>query len=160
MSELAVRQFFVRQQDTIPLTTMERIMRRFRGDSKIRCLIEGGYQDDWNRHHLDGDRYVIPDSTTTIRIGFSYDLDLIARVNGQGDVEFVDVDPRQRTTVEPDYNSFRRIQRPRAVITEDGRIFYDRELLGRESPNLYKLPSLIEILREIGSFDDVYEKFS
>jgi len=96
-------------------------------DRPSRILLEGGCQNDWKRIHLDLGEFVIPEGTERIHPGTDYDLDLIARMNPEGRMERVAVQPQQ--AFEINYNFFLRINRPRGILVEDGRLFYDLSLL-------------------------------
>jgi hypothetical protein len=123
---------------------------RLRHPGTTRVLIEGGFQDDWSTHTIDRGRYKIPQETVTLTIGSHYRLDLVARVNQAGVLERVEspqnTPSTDKTTQSLDYNYFFRIQRPTTILTEDGRIYFDRSLW--ESPaNRDRLTDFLSALR-------------
>ena len=105
----------------------------FLRDRLSRIILEGGYQSSWRKTHLDIGEFLIPEGTLRIHPGVDYDLDLIARLGSNGKMEKVSVEPKE--TLEIDYNFFLYINRPRGLLVEDGRLFYDRSLL-IEQPDL------------------------
>lgn len=128
-------------------------------DDDVRVIIEGGYQDDWSRHNMDTDRYVIPKDSTTVNLGKEYDLDLVAKLKEDGTIERVHVDPKNRITAKIDYIWLTRIQRPRILITEDGRIFFDIVKMN-DDHNRSFLPHLLgSFTQDKEDFDTAYTKY-
>ncbi|MBI4980388.1 hypothetical protein HZC30_02400 [Candidatus Woesearchaeota archaeon] len=105
----------------------------FTRDRYYKIIIEGGYQDNWRNITLDVGEFCIPENTLRIHPGTDYDLDLTSRLNEQGAMETVSEKPEN--ALEIDYNFFLGIQRPRGILVEDGRLFYDKSLL-TDQPDL------------------------
>ncbi len=125
--ELALRELVTSGETELDLRDF------FCRDRPSRVLIEGGFQDSWKKAYLDVGEFTIPEGTLRIHPGVDYDLDLVAKLNAQGSMEMVNVQPTP--ALEIPYNFFTGIQRPRGLLTEDGQLFYDCSLLD-DQPDL------------------------
>lgn len=129
----------------------------FTRDRRYKVIIEGGYQDNWRSITLGVDEFSIPKNTLRVHLGIDYDLDLVSRLNEEGVMEAVCEPPTG--ALELDYNFFLRIQRPRGMLVEDGRLFYDKSLLA-DQPDLAKsfLTYLSEQWDAGKSFHQIYSE--
>jgi len=119
----------------------------------VRCVIEGSSSNKWETICLDTQIFGIPKGTNKIKI-IDYNLDLILFTND----ERILISPKKENLkmIEVDYPRFRRIQRPRTIIAEDGRIYYDLNLI---SQNFFeKLFMKIEKYYPQNSFLEIYQK--
>ncbi|MBN1275667.1 hypothetical protein JXA12_05250 [Candidatus Woesearchaeota archaeon] len=128
----------------------------FSRNKPLRVLIEGCFQPGRENINLDVGEYVIPETTTSIQLGITgYDLDLVARLDGQESMEFLS---QAREGLLLDYNNLTRIRRPRCLLADDGRLYYDRRLLReRPAPAASFVRFLHEQHREGRGFHDLYE---
>lgn len=122
-------------------------------ETGIRVIIEGGFQNDWNRHHLDSGRFNIPQKTLKIEIPlkgyYFYPVKKLAGVYVWDDIVPDDSCNFDGEYVTGDYNTLFGIQRPATILVEDGRIFHDLGLLcGDNKKNSRRLISLIKALEE------------
>ncbi len=108
-----------------------------------RVIIEGGFQDDWKNHTVDRINHFIPYEVTSIKIS-TYDYTLIAREEEYGLTQ-VECEFQEKEALKLNYSIFRGIQRPRSIIVEDGRVFYDKKIDPRH------LESYINVITDIFS---------
>lgn len=105
----------------------------FSRDIPARVILEGGSHKGWAKLRLDIGEFLIHEGTLRIHPGIDYDLNLMARLDGARRMESVDVEPTEALRI--GYSIFRGIDRPRGLMTDDGRLFYDLSLLSGQ-PNL------------------------
>lgn len=98
----------------------------------MRVLVEGGMEDDWFTHHTMILEREIPQDCEVIRI-LRYNLSLVA-VWEKGEIRQTETRPGQEIKFpndgevwgDPDEG---KMHRPTTIITQDGRIYHDRDLL-------------------------------
>ena len=127
----------------------------------VRVIIEGGYQDDWSTQYVDRETYTIPQDVSRITLASGYTLDLLLRLD-DGKPVMVQVSDAERKPLCLDYNWFLRIQRPTTIITDDGRVFHDMQLLrAGDGLNDQRLKRFLRTIAEQygnGGFQRVYER--
>ena len=108
----------------------------------IGILVEGGYHDNWRTHTTTEMKFPIPPDCGVIHV-WSYDLTLIGKITDKG----IEVNPNWENQAAPsvDLDTYTGIERPTTVITEDGRIYHDLELMLDEY-NSSRLPSFLTAL--------------
>ena len=124
---------------------------------RIRTVIEGGFQDSWHRHHVDAEEFELPHDITGVSIAM-YGLDYFARAIPEGALEPTGIRSDAQSRRELRYDFLGRIQRPCTLVTEDGRVFTDTELIHSLSlDNRERLPRFLEaLLGQHRSFDEAY----
>ena len=118
----------------------------------VRCIIEGGYHDRWRTHTLATEIFELKDITDRILI-LDYEFDLVLkREENKMLIDYFDLPPKNPLEVE--YSLFRGIERPCIIITEDGRIYYDKKL--NEQKRIESLFSALEKKFPNKNFLEIY----
>lgn len=103
-------------------------------EKKQKVIIEGILQDDTSSNHVDTDTLRIPSGVTKLNVhhyGCS-ELDWVAMVNKDGMIEAVPATDREGMAyacMPFEYQYDGSVQAPLTVLSEDGRIFHNRETL-------------------------------
>lgn len=98
-------------------------------DQPQRIWIEGGFHDDWRSNTILDTEQIIPEGCTRIKL-VVYELTLVKRWSSEhiSDVSIEEVEKGSQVELDSGLVFFG-IERPTTVITNDGRIYHDRELL-------------------------------
>lgn len=113
----------------------------------IQVIVEGGYQDDWSRHTQTVIEKIVPENCTRITFIPAYVLILVATWKDDG-VHWLEEQEGGETVNFGLVNNFG-ILRPCTVITEDGRIYHDLELINApDEVNRKRLTRYLEVLEK------------
>lgn len=99
----------------------------FSKNKTTKVILEVGKPSPWRQIGVDIGEYAIPEETLRVHFRLSQcDLDLLLRINEDGGIQEVFDEPHEALTLS--YINWS-MARPRSMLTEDGRLFHDRELL-------------------------------
>ena len=93
---------------------------------RVRVIVEGGSEGGLNIYNVLGINARIPKGVTRVKI--KEDLDLVGRLGQKGLVKVEE--SKEPKVLELSQNYISGLTRPYTLITEDGRVFYDRKLSG------------------------------
>ena len=102
-------------------------------------LVELGSQDEWSSFTVDRTEFSLPKDITKVRL-CRYDFTLVLRTNTTGGLSSVPPAPERLLDLGYPIQYF--AYRPRTLLTEDGRIYFDQTL----DQNI--LHSYLDTLRE------------